>query len=219
MPDTNELHLRLLEQNQAWAEKLKREHPDLLQRLAKQQTPKILWIGCADSRVPPNEITGTEAGDLFMHRNIANMIVHTDMNMLSVLDYAVNVLKVEHVIICGHTRCGGVQTALKSDGEGIADIWVRHIRDVARVHREQLETIPHVDERLTTLIKLNVAEQVYALARTEIIRKAWKEPGRNVRIHGWLYHLETGLIEDLHLDRDANTPNAEPELSDLVTSS
>lgn len=219
MTVSKDVHLQLLEQNQAWAQKIKREHPDLLARLAQQQTPKVLWIGCADSRVPPNEITGTEAGDLFMHRNIANMIVHTDMNMLSVLDYAVNVLKVEHVIICGHTRCGGVQTALKSDGEGIADIWVRHIRDVARGHREDLEAIADPDERLTTLIKLNVAEQVYALARTEIIRKAWKEPGRSLRIHGWLYHLETGLIENLNLSRDSSTPTGEPELAELIASS
>ena len=176
-----------------------REHPELFTELARHQTPFALWIGCSDSRVPPDQITGTMPGDLFIHRNVANMVVHTDMNLLSVLDFAVGSLGIHHVIVCGHYGCGGVKAALGNEGHGLVDNWVRHIRDVYRFHRDELDAMPEED-RLARLVELNVVEQVYDLSRTSVLRAAW-DAGRPVKVHGWVYGLDDGLIKDLGVTR------------------
>ena len=179
-----------------------REHPELFTELAKHQHPFALWIGCSDSRVPPNEITGTMPGDMFIHRNVANMVVHTDMNLMAVLDFAVNSLEIDHVIVCGHYGCGGVKAALGNEGHGIVDNWVRHIRDVYRYHRLELGEIADPESRLNRLVELNVAEQVYDLSRTSILRGAWSA-GRPIKVHGWVYGLHDGLIKDLGVTRES----------------
>jgi carbonic anhydrase len=187
---------QLLLQNKAWVVEKNHEDKDFFTRLSNIQTPKFLWIGCSDSRVPANEITGTHPGEVFVHRNIANMVVHTDMNMLSVLDYAVNVLKVEHVIVCGHYGCGGVRAAMTDKQFGVIDNWIRHIKDVYRFHKNELDAISDMQERENRFIELNVIEQVKDLSETSIIQNAWKER-RSPYIHGWVYALSTGLINDL----------------------
>ena len=194
------LHHTLLANNKAWSARMREENPELFTELAKHQNPFFLWIGCSDSRVPPNQITGTVPGDMFIHRNIANMVVHSDMNMLSVLDYGVNVLGIDHIIVCGHYGCGGVKAAMGPEFGGIAANWVRHIRDVARLHNAELEAIANEDERFDRLVELNVAEQVYDLSRTVTLRDAWAN-GRPMQVHGWVYSLENGLIKDLHVTR------------------
>jgi carbonic anhydrase len=186
----------LLLQNKAWVAQKKQEDPDFFSKLSKIQSPKFLWIGCSDSRVPANEITGTQPGEVFVHRNIANMVVHTDMNMLSVLDYAVNVLEVEHVIVCGHYGCGGVRAAMGQQQYGIIDNWIRHIKDVYRFHQEELESIEDMQKREDRFIERNVMEQVLDLSKTSIIQNAWQKRG-SPYIHGWVYSLETGVIKDL----------------------
>ncbi len=194
------LHLTLLAQNRAWSERMRRENPELFSELAKHQKPFFLWIGCSDSRVPPNQITGTMPGDMFIHRNIANMVVHTDMNLLSVVDYGVNVLGIDHIIVCGHYGCGGVKAAMGPEFGGPAANWVRHIRDVARIHHEELEAIADEEKRFDRLVELNVAEQVYDLSRTAVLRDAWTN-GRAMQVHGWVYSLNDGLIKDLGVTR------------------
>jgi carbonic anhydrase len=196
------LHRELLIRNAEWSARMQREKPELFTELAKHQNPFALWIGCSDSRVPPTEITGTFPGDLFIHRNVANMVVHTDMNLMSVLDYAVNVLQINHIIVCGHYGCGGVKAALGHEGTGMVDNWVRHIRDVYRIHHLELEAISDPDEKLNRLIELNVAEQVYDLSRTSILREAWSDQ-RPIMVHGWVYGLHDGLIKDLGVTRTA----------------
>jgi len=186
----------LLLQNKAWVEQKKQEQPDFFEKLAIVQTPKFLWIGCSDSRVPANEITGTEPGEIFEHRNIANMVVHTDMNMLSVLDYAVNVLHVEHVIVCGHYGCGGVKAAMGSKQFGVIDNWIRHIKDVYRLNQDELEGISDPVEKERRFTELNVIEQVYDLSKTSIIQNTWKKYDRPY-IHGWVYDIANGEIKDL----------------------
>ena len=186
----------LLLQNKAWVEQKKQEQPDFFEKLAIVQTPKFLWIGCSDSRVPANEITGTEPGEIFEHRNIANMVVHTDMNMLSVLDYAVNVLHVEHVIVCGHYGCGGVKAAMGSKQFGVIDNWIRHIKDVYRMNQDELEGIFDPVEKERRFTELNVIEQVYDLSKTSIIQNTWKKYNRPY-IHGWVYDIANGEIKDL----------------------
>jgi len=198
--NTPDLHQELLKRNRSWSEEMRQNNPELFSELAKHQNPFFLWIGCSDSRVPPNQITGTMPGDMFIHRNIANMVVHTDMNLLSVLDYGVNVLGIDHVIVCGHYGCGGVKAAMGPEFGGIAANWVRHIRDVARLHNAELEAIANENERFDRLVELNVAEQVYDLSRTVTLRDAWAK-GRPIQVHGWVYSLNDGLIKDLEVTR------------------
>lgn len=187
---------QLLLQNRAWVEQKLQEDKDFFNRLANVQKPEFLWIGCADSRVPANEITGTNPGEVFVHRNIANMVVHTDMNMLSVLDYAVNVLEVNHVIVCGHYGCGGVRAAMMHKQIGLIDNWIRHIKDVYRMHQDELEAISDMKAREDRFIELNVIEQVYDLGKTSIIQNSWQKRG-GPYVHGWVYDVRNGLIKDL----------------------
>lgn len=188
----------LLLQNKAWVAEKNLEDPEFFTRLSKLQSPKFLWIGCSDSRVPANQITGTQPGEVFVHRNIANMVVHTDMNMLSVLDYAVNVLHVEHVIVCGHYGCGGVIAAMGNKQFGIIDNWLRHIKDIYQLHFQELEAIPAGEERENRFVELNVIEQVYDLSKTSIIQNSWQKNSRPY-LHGWVYDIRNGLIKDLNV--------------------
>lgn len=189
---------KLIENNREWVAKKTAQDPDFFNRLSKGQQPPLLWIGCADSRVPANEIIGADPGEVFVHRNIANMVVHTDMNMLSVLDYAVNVLKVKHVIVCGHYGCGGVAAAMTNKHIGLIDNWIRHIKDVYRFHMDELNAIEDEGKRLNRFIELNVFEQVLDLAKTSIIQAAW-ERGQEVHLHGWVYDIKDGLVKDLEV--------------------
>src|SRR4051812_29232230 len=186
---------KLLLENKAWASEKINDDPEYFNRLAHIQTPDFLWIGCSDSRVPANEITGTQPGEIFVHRNIANMVVNTDVNLLSVLDYAVNHLKVKHVIVCGHYGCGGVKAAAtKNDFKPVLNMWLRNIKDVYRLHREELDVIKDEETRTDRLVELNVREQVNNLAKTSIIQRAW-ELGNKPDLHGWVYGLKDGLIK------------------------
>jgi len=185
---------KLLLENRAWAKEKVEDDPDFFSRLEHLQTPEFLWIGCSDSRVPANEITGTQPGEIFVHRNIANLVVNTDVNMLSVLEYAVHVLKVKHVIVCGHYGCGGVKAALtKTDHHQVLNMWLRNIKDVHRLHREEVESEPEGEARINKLIEITVKEQVINLAKTSIIQSAWKKDNRP-QLHGWVYSLSDGLI-------------------------
>lgn len=188
----------LLDNNKAWVSETLEKDPAYFDKLAKGQQPPVLWIGCADSRVPANQIIGAEPGEVFVHRNIANMVIHTDMNMLSVLDYAVNVLKVKHVIVCGHYGCGGVQTAMTNKQVGIIDNWIRHIKDVYRFHQKELDAISNEQERFDKFVELNVYEQVQDLAKTSIIQNAW-EKKQDIHLHGWVYGINNGIIKDLDI--------------------
>ncbi len=185
---------KLLLQNKAWAAEKIDEDPEYFSRLSHLQEPEFLWIGCSDSRVPANEITGTNPGEIFVHRNIANMVVHTDLNMLSVLEYSVNVLKVKHVIVCGHYGCGGVKAAMTRHSVGIINKWLRNIKDVHRFHREEIDSINDEELKTNRLVELNVQEQVMNLAKTSIVQKAWKEDNRP-HLHGWVYSLHDGIIK------------------------
>ena len=185
---------KLLLENKAWAGEKVQDDPEYFKRLAKLQTPEFLWIGCSDSRVPANEITGTDPGEIFVHRNVANMVVNTDVNLLSVLDYAVTHLKVKHVIVCGHYGCGGIKAATtNTDFKAVLNMWLRNIKDVYRLHREQLDAIKDEEKRCDLLTELNVKEQVSNLAKTSIIQRAWKNENRP-DLHGWVYGLKDGLI-------------------------
>jgi carbonic anhydrase len=194
---------QLLENNKDWVAGKLDGDPDFFNKLAHGQKPPVLWIGCADSRVPANEIIGAAPGEVFVHRNIANMVLHTDMNMLSVLDYAVNVLKVKHVIVCGHYGCGGIKAAMGNNSIGLIDNWIRHIKDVYRFHHKELDLIKDEEERFNRFVELNVSEQVYDLAKTSIIQNAWKH-GQELMIHGWVYGVHNGLIKDLNLSLKNN---------------
>lgn len=187
---------QLLLQNKAWVEERLQDDPEFFTRLSKTQTPKFLWIGCSDSRVPANEITGTQPGEIFVHRNIANMVVHTDMNMLSVLDYAVSVLKVEHVIVCGHYGCGGVRAAMGNKQYGVIDNWIRHIKDAYRMNEAELEAIKDPQQREDRFVEINVIEQVYDLCKTSIIQNSWANR-QLPYVHGWVYDIRDGIINDL----------------------
>jgi carbonic anhydrase len=193
----------LLEGNKIFVEKALEEDPLYFTKLANGQKPPILWIGCADSRVPANQITNTRPGEIFVHRNIANVVVHTDMNMLSVLDYAVNVLRVEHVIITGHYGCGGVIAAMSSGQYGIIDNWLRNIKDVYRFHAAELDAIEDEKERADRLVEFNVMRGVENISKTSIVQNAWKN-GQSLNVHGWVYSLETGLITDLKVSASNN---------------
>jgi carbonic anhydrase len=188
----------LLENNKKWVVKMLDKDPKFFERLSHGQQPPILWIGCADSRVPANEIIGAQPGEVFVHRNIANMVLHTDMSMLSVLDYAINVLKVSHVIVCGHYGCGGVQAAMTNKHLGLIDNWIRHIKDVYRFHQDELNASEDESQRFNRFVELNVKEQVLDLAKTSIIQNAW-EKNQKIHIHGWVYDIHDGIINDLNV--------------------
>lgn len=201
---------KLLLANKAWASEKVDDDPNFFTRLSNLQTPEFLWIGCSDSRVPANEITGTEPGEIFVQRNIANMVIHTDMNLLSVLQYAVEVLDVKHIIVCGHYGCGGVKAAMGHHSYGLINKWLRNIKDVYRFHREELEAIQDEDLRVNRLVELNVQEQVMNLAKTSIIQSAWKHK-EHPHLHGWVYGLDNGLIKPV-FEMEAGTP-----LDDIFT--
>ncbi len=205
---------KLLDNNKEWVAKSLEKDPDFFNRLAKGQNPPILWIGCSDSRVPANEIIGAVPGEVFVHRNIANMVLHTDMSMLSVLDYAVNVLKVKHIIVCGHYGCGGVQAALTNKHIGLIDNWIRHIKDVYRFHQDELNAIEDEKAKFDRFVELNVFEQVYDLAKTSIMQTAWDRE-QEVHIHGWVYDVKDGLINDLKITLKDNDSLSEVYQLDL----
>ena len=192
----------LFDNNREWADKIAKEQPGFFEQLSKQQNPEYLWIGCSDSRVPANEIVNLPPGEVFVHRNIANVVVHTDLNCLSVIQYAVEVLKVKHIIVCGHYGCGGVKAAMDGQSHGLIDNWLRHIRDVYRFNREQLDAIEDPEVRKDRLCELNVIEQVANVCNTTMVRHAW-EAGQELHIHGWIYRLEDGLLKDLDVCVDA----------------
>ena len=188
----------LLEKNRAWSEGIKAHDPDFFNALAGQQSPRYLWIGCSDSRVPSTQLTGLRAGELFVHRNVANVVVHTDFNCLSVLQFAVDYLKVEHVIVCGHYGCGGVQAAMKNSRLGLIDNWLRHVQDVMHAHEARLSAIEDEAERLDRLCELNVIEQVLNVSRTTIVQSAWGR-GQELSVHGVIYGVGDGLLRDLQI--------------------
>lgn len=180
--------LKLFSNNRAWVNKIRELRPDFFSALVAQQTPKYLWIGCSDSRVPANEIVGLLPGELFVHRNVANLVIHTDLNCLSVLQYAVDLLKIQHVIVCGHYGCGGIQAAMDMQPHGLVDNWLRHIRDISQQHHVTLEAITDNTERLRKLCEINVVAQVINVGNTTIIQDAWGR-GQNIAIHGWVYDI------------------------------
>lgn len=185
---------KLLQENKLWAAEQVARDPEYFKRLAGLQTPEILWIGCSDSRVPANQITATEPGEIFVHRNVANLVINTDVNLLSALDFAVNYIKVKHVIVCGHYGCGGVKAAItKNDFKAVLNMWLRNIKDVYRIHREELDKITDDAKKEDRLVELNVKEQLFNLAKTSIIQKAWKQEQRP-DLHGWVYGLKDGII-------------------------
>jgi len=187
---------QLLKNNREWAERIEQEDPGFFQHLSKQQNPEYLWIGCADSRVSADAIVDLPPGEVFVHRNIANVVVHTDLNCLSVIQYAVEVLEVKHIIVCGHYSCGGIAAAMEKKDHGLIDNWLRHIRDVYRFHQEQLDSIDDPKARNDRLCELNVIEQVSNVCNSTVVRKAWKHK-QPLAVHGWIYSLEDGLLKDL----------------------
>lgn len=205
---------KLLDNNKEWVAKSLEKDPEFFSRLANGQQPPILWVGCSDSRVPANEIIGAAPGEVFVHRNIANMVLHTDMSMLSVLDYAINVLKVKHVIVCGHYGCGGIQAALTNKHIGLIDNWIRHIKDVYRFHQDELNAIEDEKAKFDRFVELNVFEQVYDLAKTSIMQSAWDRE-QEVHIHGWVYDVRDGLINDLNITLKNNDSLSEVYQLDL----
>jgi len=194
----------LLQGNKDWVAATLNEDPGFFDRLSAGQKPPVLWIGCSDSRVPANQITNTNPGDIFVHRNIANVVVNTDMNMLSVLDYAVNVLEVEHVIVCGHYGCGGVEAALTNKQFGIIDNWLRNIKDAYRLHHKELDAIEDHKTKCNRMVELNVMEGVFNLTKTSIVQNRWAN-GKKLSVHGWVYSLQTGLIKDLDVSADSSS--------------
>lgn len=198
----NESYKKLIDGNRRFSLSKKFDDPEYFKKLSLGQKPDYLWIGCSDSRVPATEVTSTESGDMFVHRNIANLVVHTDMNLLSVLEYAVNVLKVKHIIVCGHYGCGGVRASMTNTCHGFVDNWLRNIKDVYHVYEKELSAIADFEKRADRLTELNVIEQVRNLAKTSIVQKAWKE--RALHLHGWVYGINDGLITDLSVIHDGN---------------
>ncbi|MEB2782063.1 carbonic anhydrase [Algoriphagus sp. C2-6-M1] len=187
---------KLLIQNKSWSADQKQTDEKFFERLAKQQSPKFLWIGCSDSRVPANQITGTDPGEIFVHRNIANMVVHTDLNLLSVLEYAVAVLKVEHIIVCGHYGCGGIEAALTNKSFGIINKWLLNIKEVYKLYQKEIDAKEQHDDKVNALVEFNVMEQCQDLIKTSIIQKAWRDRSAP-KIHGWVYGLNDGLVKEL----------------------
>lgn len=186
----------LFEQNKAWADKVKQSDPDFFSNLADQQQPELLWIGCADSRVPANQITGLPPGEVFVHRNIANVVVHSDLNCLSVIQYAVEVLNVKHIVICGHYGCGGVAASLEDQSHGLIDNWLEHIRNVYRLHAEELDAIDDKAAQISRLCELNVVEQTHNVCNTTIVKDAWAR-GQDLTVHGIVYSIQNGILKDL----------------------
>ena len=199
----DDFYKKILDNNKIWSQTKLAEDPDYFKTLAGVQKPPLLWIGCSDSRVPANEVIGAVPGEVFVHRNIANMVIHSDMNMLSVLDYAVNVLKVRHVIVCGHYGCGGVKAAMGNDSIGIIDNWIRHIKDTYRLNHQYLDSIIDEKKKFDAFVELNVKEQVTDLAKTSIVQNAW-DRGQDLSLHGWVYGLETGIVNDLGVNFSNN---------------
>jgi len=189
---------QLLLENKSWAAEMLKTDPAFFKKLSELQTPEYLWIGCSDSRVPANQITGTNPGEIFVHRNVANLVINTDVNVLSVLDYAVNHLKVKHVIVCGHYGCGGIKAAIaRQDFKPVLNMWLRNIKDVYRIHRSELDLIFDEEKKADRLVELNVMEQVFNLAKTSIIQRAWKNDQRP-DLHGWVYGLKDGIIKPVY---------------------
>jgi len=186
----------LFERNLTWANEIKEQDPEFFSKLSKQQAPEYLWIGCSDSRVPANQIVSLPPGEVFVHRNIANVVVHTDLNCLSVIQFAVDVLKVKHIIVCGHYGCAGIKAAMENTEHGLIDNWLRHIKDVGRFNADKLCGLEH-DKKLDTLCELNVTEQVINVCNSTIIQNAWKR-GAELSVHGWVYSIENGIIKDLN---------------------
>jgi carbonic anhydrase len=197
----------LFANNRAWAAAVTREDPDFFQRLSRQQAPQFLWIGCSDSRVPANQIVGLQPGEMFVHRNVANLVVHTDLNCLSVLQFAVDVLRVRHIIVCGHYGCGGVLAALRDDRLGLIDNWLRHVQDVRWKHRKALDALETEGERHQRLCELNVVEQAANIRQTTVVRDA-RARGQELAVHGWIYDLQDGLLREV--------PSAAPVFDDGV---
>lgn len=195
----NQFYKQLIENNRKWVENKLSLDKNYFTKLSEGQQPPVLWIGCADSRVPANELIGAEPGEVFVHRNIANMVIHSDMNMLSVLDYAVNALKVKHVIVCGHYGCGGIKAAMGNQHIGLIDNWIRHIKDVYRFHKDELDGINDENKRFDRFVELNVVEQVFDLAKTSIVQSAW-ENNQTLHIHGWVYNIREGHVIDLNVN-------------------
>jgi len=189
---------KFFDNNKNWAATIKKSDPDFFTKLASQQSPEYLWIGCADSRVPANEIVNMLPGEIFVHRNIANVVVHTDLNCLSVIQYAVEVLKVKHIIVCGHYDCGGITAALENSEHGLIDNWLRHIKDVYRFHQEEIDAQPDEKARLDRLCELNVVEQVANVCHTTMVQNAWKS-GQALAVHGWIYRVSDGILRDLNV--------------------
>lgn len=214
--DIDKSYQQLLLQNKAWVAQKGNDDPNFFKRLSNIQSPKFLWIGCSDSRVPANEITGTDPGEIFVHRNIANMVVHTDMNLLSVLDYAVNILEVEHVIVCGHYGCGGINAAMGNKQFGLIDNWLRNIKDVYRLHQEELDAIKDEKDRQNRLTELNVMEQISGLSKTSIIQNSWQRRERPY-LHGWVYDIANGIIKDLNISFKDNTEMPKVYKLDVLT--
>ena len=207
----------LLENNRAWAEAIKARDPEFFQKLSQQQNPRYLWIGCSDSRVPSTQLVGLPPGEMFVHRNVANVVVHTDVNCLSVLQFAVDVLKVDHIIVCGHYACGGVQAAMDNLQLGLIDNWLRHVQDVMHNHVAILENIKSDEQRLNRLCELNVIEQVLNVSRTTIVQNAWAR-GQELAVHGWIYGVDNGLVRDLDI-RIANQMELQEAYEAAVRSS
>jgi carbonic anhydrase len=188
----------LFDNNRAWAARIKENNPDFFSRLSRQQRPEFLWIGCSDSRVPANEIVDMLPGEIFVHRNIANVVVHTDLNCLSVIQYAVDVLKVKHIIVCGHYGCGGVRAAMEGEAHGLIDNWLGHIKDVYRYHQTMIDGVADEQEKVDLLCELNVIEQVVNVAQTTVVQNAWRN-GQELDVHGWIYSVEDGILKDLDI--------------------
>lgn len=197
----------LFENNRRWVAGVREQDPDFFETLSRQQGPQFLWIGCSDSRVPANTIIGLKPGEVFVHRNIANLVVHTDLNCLSVIQYAVDVLQVKHIIVCGHYGCGGIRAALSNRDLGLVDNWLRHIQDIAHKHRSAMESVPSAEGRCDLLCQLNVAEQVSNVCHTTVLQDAWKR-GQPVSVHGLIYRVQDGLLQDLnlHISRQDQIP-------------
>jgi carbonic anhydrase len=188
----------LFQNNRAWASQISQSDPSFFSKLSHQQNPEYLWIGCSDSRVPANEIIGLLPGELFVHRNVANLVIHTDMNCLSVLQYAIDILRIKHIIVCGHYGCGGVRAALDQNPHGLIDNWLRHIRDIHQRQSDELSRLSTNDERINRLCELNVIEQVKNVGNSTVVREAWQK-GHTVTVHGWIYAISDGLLKDLEV--------------------
>ena len=188
----------LFDKNKKWAKKLKKSDPDFFLKLSRQQNPEYLWIGCSDSRVPANEIVDMLPGEIFVHRNLANLVIHTDLNCLSVIQYAVEVLKVKHIIVCGHYGCGGIQTAMDKKDYGLIDNWLRNIKDIYRSHQANIDALQNDKDKINLLCELNVIAQVANVCHTSIVQSAWKS-GQALTVHGWIYSIEDGILKDLNV--------------------